>query len=296
MKKSSLWLNILAGLLWGTSGIFSEVLLSPFGFSSLQLTATRGIVSGIAIALFALFFRKEQFKVKAKHLLLYVAVGISLFATAAFYYISIRRASPSTAAVLMNTSPAFVMTVSVIFFKEKLGKSKLFALIAMLIGCMLVSGIDFSGMRYDFWGILSGLAAGVSTSIYYLLSKVEFKFECDPFQATLYHFIAMGTAGLFFLDLPSYTASVATAPLSAIPLLIALGLVTCVIPYFLCTLSMKHLSAGVASALAIIEPMSATVYSAVLTALGIMNETFTVLSVIGIVLILGACVVLERSE
>ncbi len=296
MKKSALWLNILAGLLWGTSGIFSEVLLAPFGFSSLQLTATRGIVSGIAVALYALFFCKHHFKVKIKHLFLYLFVGISLFATAAFYYISIRRASPSTAAVLMNTSPAFVMTISVIFFKEKLGKSKLFALIAMLIGCMFVSGIDFSGMRYDFWGILSGLAAGVSTSIYYLLSKIEFRQGCDPLQATLYHFIAMGISGIFFLDLPSYTAAVKIAPFSAILLLIALGLVTCVIPYFLCTLSMKNLSAGVASALAIIEPMSATIYSAVLTAFGIMNETFTLLSVIGIVLILGSCVVLERSE
>ena len=296
MKNSSLWLNILAGLLWGTSGIFSEVLLAPFGFSSLQLTATRGIVSGIAVALYALFCCRNQFRVKVKHLLLYLVVGVSLFATAAFYYISIRRASPSTAAVLMNTSPAFVMTVSVIFFKEKLGKSKLFALIAMLIGCTFVSGIDFGGMRYDFWGILSGLAAGVSTSIYYLLSKIEFKWNCDPLQATLYHFIAMGATGLFFLDLPIFTASVNLAPAKAIVLLIALGLVTCVIPYFLCTLSMKHLSAGVASALAIIEPMSATIYSAVLTAFGIMNETFTVLSVIGIVLILASCVVLERSE
>ena len=50
MKKSALFYIILAGLLWGSSGVFSN-LLAPYGFSSLQLTATRGIVSGLSITL-----------------------------------------------------------------------------------------------------------------------------------------------------------------------------------------------------------------------------------------------------
>jgi drug/metabolite transporter (DMT)-like permease len=54
---------------------------------------------------------------------------------------------------------------------------------------------------------------------------------------------------------------------------------------------MKHLPAGIASALSIVEPMAATVFSAVLFA-----EIPDAWSIGGIVLILAAVYLLGRSE
>ena len=74
------------------------------------------------------------------------------------------------------------------------------------------------------------------------------------------------------------------------PLLIGMGICTCVIPYFLYALSMKELSAGTASALGIIEPMAATVYSVVL-----FREKLDAFSGAGIVLILASVFLLGKA-
>jgi drug/metabolite transporter (DMT)-like permease len=83
----------------------------------------------------------------------------------------------------------------------------------------------------------------------------------------------------------------AQKPMLLVPLMIALGVVTFVLPYFLYTLAMRDLPAGTASALSIVEPMSATVFSVVL-----FHEAMGVLSVIGVVLILLAVFLLSRDE
>ena len=44
---------ILAGVLWGTSGIFVHY-LAPLGFTSYQMTATRAIVSFLCILTYVL--------------------------------------------------------------------------------------------------------------------------------------------------------------------------------------------------------------------------------------------------
>lgn len=294
MKKSALFYIILAGLLWGSSGVFSN-LLAPYGFSSLQLTATRGIVSGLSITLYALIFNRKLFRVTGKQLLLHVVAGLAVFCTAAFYYTAIRTSSVATAAVLMYTCPAFVMAYSVSFLGEKLTKKKLLCLIAMIAGCMLVSGI-VSGLTFSFWGIFWGLSSGILYSVYCILSKVEAMHGYSSLSATLYHFITMGAVGLFFLDLPTYLPTVAKAPAITVPLLISIGLCTCVIPYFLFSLSLEHVPVGVASALGIVEPVAATLYSVIF-----FKEALSVPAVIGIVLVLGSCAVIgaekeEKSE
>ena len=91
--------------------------------------------------------------------------------------------------------------------------------------------------------------------------------------------------------IPSALTSAAQKPLLIVPLMIALGVTTFVLPYFLYTLAMRDLPAGTASALSIVEPMAATVFSVVL-----FHEAMSVASVIGIVLILLAVFLLSRDE
>lgn len=163
MKNRAVIYCVLAGLMWGSSGVFSN-LLSPYGFSPVQLTATRGIVSGIAVSLYVLLYNKKLFQVTLRQLALFACGGVTVFCTAALYYAAMRNSSVSTAAVLMNTSPAFVMAFSVIFFHEKLTKKKLVGLIVMLTGCMLVSGILSGGMDFRLLGVVLGLGSGLPTA------------------------------------------------------------------------------------------------------------------------------------
>ncbi|MBR4770037.1 MAG: EamA family transporter, partial [Clostridia bacterium] len=69
------------------------------------------------------------------------------------------------------------------------------------------------------------------------------------------------------------------------------GLCTCVLPYFLFNSSLKTLPSGTASAMSIIEPLSASIFS--FTLLGEEPDAF---SIAGIVLILGCVILLEQNE
>ncbi len=288
-KHLSLLLIILAGLMWGSSGIFSN-LLAPFGFSPIQLTATRGIGSGIAIVLYIFFTNKSRFFVTSRQLAFFVVSGLAVFCTAASYYTAIQASSVATAAVLMYTAPAFVMAYSVAFLGEKLTVKKAVCAVLMLIGCMLVSGI-LSGLKFSFWGVFWGLLSGILYSAYSVLAKIEAMRGYHPLSATLYHFVTMGVVGLFFLDLPSYTANVAKDPWFTVPLLVGIGLVTCVTPYLLFSISLREIPVGTASALGILEPVAATVYSVVF-----FKEQLDLPAIIGIVIVLGSCVFISQAD
>ena len=69
---------IIAGVLWGTSGIFVN-LLSDYGFSPIQLVATRATVSLVLIGAFLLIKDKGAFITKPFDLLIFLALAVTLF-------------------------------------------------------------------------------------------------------------------------------------------------------------------------------------------------------------------------
>ena len=77
MKNRAVIYCVLAGLMWGSSGVFSN-LLSPYGFSPLQLTSTRGIVSGIAVAIYVLIYNKKLFRITGRQFALFACGGVAL--------------------------------------------------------------------------------------------------------------------------------------------------------------------------------------------------------------------------
>ena len=289
MKKVSLIYIIIAGLMWGSSCIFIHY-LSPFGFTAAQMTAARGSVSFLCIAIYALIRDRSKFRVPCKELPLFAGIGVSVYLTAYWYYRGVQMTSSATAAVLMYMAPVYVMIFSVAFLGESFSLWKGISVAGMLGGCFLVSGI-VGGLKFDPLGILLAILSGVSYAAYILLAKISIKRGNDPLSATVYGFLVMAILSAIPAKLWEMPGLIWQNPRVILPLLIGLGVITFVIPYFLYTLSMRSLPAGTASALAVVEPFSATVYSIVL-----LGETLTVYSVIGILLILASVIALGILE
>lgn len=289
MKTKSIIYVIVAGVLWGTSGIFVHY-LAPFGFTSLQMTATRAAVSFLGILGYVLIAKRELLRVKFGELPLLLGIGASLFGTGGCYFLSMQMTSVSTAVVLMYMAPIYVLIFSVLFFGEKLTKGKLVSVVLMLMGCCLVSGI-VGGLKFDATGILLGFASGISYGAYNILTKIAMRRGMAPVSVTLYAFATMTAISLFVSEPARYAESVLREPVATIPLLLALGVCTFIVPYFLYTLAMKELPAGTVSSLGIVEPMSATLFSVAL-----FGETLDVFSALGIALIIFAVFLLGRSE
>lgn len=288
-KNLSFAFIILAGIGWGTSPIFVHY-LAPYGFTSQQMTAVRGTVSFICMLLYVLISNRKLFKIRFKDLILCAFVGATLFGSAFCYYTAMQMTSTSTAVVLMYTAPIYVMLFSVLFLGERFSKGKVVALIMMLLGCCLVSGI-ITGLKFNVWGILVGILTSFVYAAYNVLTKVSMQRKLNAITVTLYSFMFMCIIALSICKPLDLIENIASAPMPTIPLCIGLAIATFVLPFFLFTLSMKYLPAGIASALSVVEPMAATVFSAVL-----FLEIPDIPSIIGILLILAAVYLLGRSE
>lgn len=289
MKKRAFIYIISAGILWGTSGIFVKF-LAPYGYTSLQLTAVRGMVSFLFFLIYSAIKDKNAFRVTPKELLFFMGIGLSQFGTAAFYFMSMTATSISTAVVLMYTAPIYVTLFSAFFLGEKFSKPKISALFMMIIGCALVSGL-VGGLKFDALGIVFGMISGISYASYNILTKLSMMRSYSPISSNLY--------GAFFMTLIALTVSkpmgiieyTATEPLILTPSLIALGIVTFVLPYLFFALGMRDLPAATASALSTVEPLSACAFGII-----IFSEKPDVFSLTGIVLILLAVFLLGHSE
>ena len=289
MKKSAFFYIALAGVLWGTSGLFSYW-LTPFGFRPVQMTTMRGFVSMVLIVPFILFKNPKLLKVPKKEIFFIIGSGVGLFLTAYTYYASMAASSVSTAVILMYTAPVFVLIYSVMFLGEKLNTVKSISVFLMILGCALVSGI-VGGMKFSLAGILFGIAAGISYSAYNVFTKILTMHKVDTLTVTSYNFIIMSIIGLAVSNPIEIVTITSKQPLSIIPLIVGIGVFTCVLPYVFYTMGLKDVPAGTATALGIIEPLSATVFS--VTFLG---ENLTAPLVIGMVLILGAVFALARQK
>ncbi len=289
MKKLSFIFIILAAVLWGTSTLF-VYWMAPLGFSSLQMTFVRALVTFSAMVVYVFAKDKNMFSVKPKELLLYILSGISFFGTASCYYMSMQLTSPSTAVVLMYTAPVLVMIYSVAFLGEKLTWLKVASVVGMLLGCILVSGI-IGGMKCNIAGILVGMLSGISYSVYNIFTKIQMKNGCNPISAVLYSFLAATVLSALICDPTAIGGIVVSRPVEGVLLILGIGICTCVLPYFLYTIALMHLPVGTASSLGIIEPMSATVISVVF-----LGEQLSISAFWGVVMILVSVILLNKSR
>ncbi len=288
MKKQSILFIIVAGLFWGTSGLFVHA-LSPLGFTAPQMIVMRGLVSALAMVVYALIFNRGLFRITLQELFQFICSGFCMFLTAVSYYISMQMSSVATAVILMYTAPVLVMIFSVLFLGESMTKAKFVSVVAMLIGCCLVSGI-VGGLKFHFLGVVFGLLAGVAYSSYNIFAKLQMRRKYNPVSASMYTFIFMAVFALCFGEPVTVFRLTFENPVQVLPLFIGIGLTSGVIPYFLYTLSLKSLPVGTAASLAIVEPMSATVYSILF-----LHEPLSLPAVIGIIMILGAVFLLSKT-
>lgn len=289
MKKRAFFYIIAAGVLWGTSGIFVNYLV-PKGYHSLQLTAVRGVVSLLFFAIYSLVRDRRAFKVSFGELIFFIGIGLSQFGTAAFYFMSMTKTSISTAVVLMYTAPIYVTVFSAVFLGEKISKQKITALCMMIVGCALVSGL-VGGLKIDAVGIIFGIISGIAYASYNILTKLSGMRSYSPVSQNLYGALFMMLVSLAVCDPQEIIPTTAKEPLTLSVALIALGIVTFVLPYLFFALGMKELPAATASALSTVEPLSACAFGII-----IFGEKPDIFSFIGIALILVAVFLLGYSE
>lgn len=282
MKKSyAALLVILAGVLWGSSGLFVHI-LAPLGYSSAHMTAIRSGTAAIGMLFYSLLFKRELFRVRKIDLCIFALSAIGLFGTGACYFFSMQASSVATAVVLMYTAPVYVMIFSAIFFGEKLSGARITALVLMLAGAALVSGVA-GEVSFSLSGILMGILAGISYGAYNILTKLSLRRGASVLSSNIYVFCMTALISLFFASPASLIEVTKKAPAYTPLLLAALGVITFLLPYLCYTYAMKRLDATTTASLGIAEPLSASLFGIFL-----LGEEYDAYIILGVVLILAA--------
>lgn len=283
-------LILLAGCFWGSMGIFVRR-LGSYGFTSAQIVCIR--VTLAAVCFCAVLGVKDRvgFRLSLKDLPLFLGLGFgSILLFTVCYFTAITMMPLSTAAILLYTSPIWIMLMSVLFFREKLNRRKLLALALAFAGCILVSGISGEGITPA--GLLIGLGSGLGYGLYSILGTVALR-KHSPYAVTAWSFLfaAAGSWGICGpADIIAKFSS-APQPVSLGLLCCLTALVTAVIPFGAYTLGLRTVEASRAGILATIEPMVAT-----LVGMLFFSEPLTLLSGAGIVLILFSVVLLNLKR
>ncbi len=260
MKKEKLGIIfvLIAGILWGTMGVFVNF-FSGAGLSSVDISGIRLIFASLIMGLYLLFKNKNLFKIKLKDLWCFLGSGlISLMIFTVCYFRTIVLSSMSVAAVLLYTSPVFVILLSFLIFKEAITPIKAISCIVCVAGSAFVSGIIGSSESIPFTAFFLGISSGLAYALYSIFSRFALQKEYSSMTITFYTFFFASLGLLPFVSLPRLYIAVSESPL-LILIMAESGLITAVLPYVFYTMGLERIESGKAAVVAAIEPVVATI-------------------------------------
>ena len=277
---------LFVALLWGTLGVFVTVLRQA-GFSTLQIVFLRASVTTLLLGIVIAVRDRSKFRIRLCDAWIFIGTGLISFTLfTVCNQIAMRLCSLSIAAALLYTSPAFIMIFSAILFREKLTVPKLIAIAVTMIGCFLVSGLLTPGAVISVPGITAGIASGLCYGLYSIFGRFGVE-KYDSLTVTFYTFLLSTAASAPLADFASMPAHFASADW-VIPLVLAFGPVTCLLPYLCYTAGLAGMEPGTAGILATLEP----VVSALLSVL-VFGETMNWQKILGMVCILGSVLIVN---
>ncbi|MCD7770269.1 MAG: DMT family transporter [Oscillospiraceae bacterium] len=288
MKKYDIAI-LAAGVFWGVIGLFTRQ-LEAVGVPSSGVLIVRSSGCGILFVLCALCKDPRLLKIRWKDAWLFFCFGIlsTLFFTYC-YYQSIALSSLSAACTLMYSAPVFVMVISLFVFHERFTRRKLAALLCAVVGCCLVSGILEGDSQLSTAGVIYGLLAGIGYAFYSICSKSLSNRGYHVLTINAYGWCLCAVGGLILWGVGP------AAPVfeNGRNMLTGLGLIVIsgFLPALLYSWGLQSEEAGKGAVMASVEPVVASILGFV-----VFGETPTVLGLIGIILVLGAVVVLNTGH
>ena len=164
------------------------------------------------------------------------------------------------------------------------------ALVLAFAGCVMVSGISGGGLTPI--GLLVGLGSGIGYGLYSILGTIALR-RYSPYTVTTYTFI-FAAVGSWIICRPVelFDKFTNTSHIGFLTVFCCLtALVTAVIPFLAYTCGLQNVEASKAGIIATIEPMVAT-----LIGILVFSEPLTLISGLGILLILTAVVILNLKQ
>lgn len=270
-------------------GFFARSLYAT-GFGPLEVAQTRITTGLLFVGLYILLFNRNLFRVKWKDIWCFLGTGIvSLLLFSTCYFSALNYTSLAVAAILLYTAPFFVMLMSLLLFKEKMNGKKVLALILAFTGCVLVSGVG-GNETFSWIGILLGLGSGFFYALYSIFGRYAINRGYGAWTMTFYTFLFCSIGCAFLCDWQVIGTSF-VADSSVAWWVLGLGFVTAFLPYVLYSIGLENMESSKASILASVEPVVSALFGVF-----VFHEALSVWGILGILMVLGAIIVLNVKK
>ena len=276
---------IFAGAFWGIISIFLDN-LQKIGFTTFQCVALRISFATALLLIIVLIKDRKLLKIRLKDFPIFIGMGLCCLGSSVFYLWDIDIiGSSAVPALLLDTSPIFVLILSVAFLKEKITSIKVISLFLTIIGVLLVTGVFNTKSAISFAAVAIGLLSGISYAVYSIINKNGIE-KYDSLTLTFYAFLIASIvyvpfSGVFTkLDLFSDVKSIAFS--------LGLGGVSTVLPFVLYSVGLKNLPASKVSIFANVELLVAAIVGAVY-----FDDKFTFLKILGFLFVVLSIVLLN---
>lgn len=291
-KKIYLILPILAGILFGSSGIFVRT-LTQNGIDAATLLFLRFSIAIPVMLIAILATDKKQLKIKLNDIKLLIITAIGIIGLNVLYNIAMNTISLSIAAVLLSSAPVFVIIIAYPIFKEKITKSKVLSIILVIIGCILTTGlIEGNTSNVTGIGIIGGIGAAIFWAIYMMGSKKALENGLHTYTIVLYSILINTLILIPFTSFNQITTFVNADIIRNTIFLILHSTLSFAIPYILLTVSIKYMDSGSASIFTSgAEPLAALIFGMLFY-----SEIPTILMFSGIIITIIALAILTKSE
>lgn len=169
-------LTLLGGTCWGLSGSMGQYLFQHEGMESKWLVPIRLGLAGILLLIYcAMKYKKltiAPFKTKAnaKDMIIYGLCGVSFCQF--LYFLTIQLSTASTATILQDLSPVFILIYACITSKRKPFLNELIAIVLALLGVFLLTTHgNINSTSVSFEALLAGILCAVCVMVYNCFPK-----------------------------------------------------------------------------------------------------------------------------
>lgn len=281
LLRSYLWLTFCVAV-WGSNFVFGKILIDYFSPSI--ITTLRLVMIVLFLLGLSFFYRFKQRITYKKDLIFIVLLGIvGVFINQWSFFAGLETADPTTAALILATTPILTGFLAAIFLKEKITIRMVFGSLLAIIGIFyVVTNGTLASVQVD-----KGLIWIVITMITFAFMIIMTRYlgqRVEPFTMTLYSNVIGLIVSLpfaFLLDKPMRIS----ADVPSWAFLIVTAIVVHGIATLIWNNHIRNVDASKASILSNLEPFVAMVVGFILltkpiTGIELLGSLFIVAGVV----------------
>lgn len=278
--------GIAAAVCYGTNPLGALKLYAE-GMQTNSVLFYRFGLAWVIIAI-VMLFRKESLKVTRQEFTALTGLGLLFIVSSLTLYLSFHHMPAGVASTILFTYPVMTAVIMAVFFHERITWTAVVSLILSGAGVTLLYWSDSAGTLSTL-GVVLVLASALSYALYIILVNRS-NLQMSSFKINFY-VLMYCTLGMVVYSL------VAGLPLSLPQTATSwfyigwLAIVPAIFALVLMVYAAKYVGSTATAILGALEPLTA-----VLIGIFVFNEPFTLNLAIGIVLILGAVVIIAKGK